>query len=480
MCTFERLGIFTRQVSLRSIPRFNCVLSPANQRQGHKTCFCSVGKMVHPHETAAWKALEKHASEPRPHLRELLADEKRCEAMFLEHGGMTFDYSRQLATEETMKLLFQLAEETGVKQKIEDMYSGVRINVQENRSVLHVALRAAPETKIVVDGVDQVAEVHKVLTKIKEFSEKVRSGEWVGATGKPLKDVVCVGIGGSFLGPLFVHTALETYQPTQKAASGRKLHFLANVDPEDAARALSGLDAETTLVVVVSKTFTTAETMLNARTVRSWIINALGEAAVAKHMVAVSTALKLVEEFGIDPANAFGFWDWVGGRFSCSSAVGILPLALQYGFEVTEQFLAGLRDMDDHFRTAPFEKNLPVLMGLLSNWNATFLGFYANALLPYCQALAKLAPHIQQVSMESNGKRVMIDGTGTEGSYQTGEVIFGEPGTNGQCVSLPVALVHIDSAIVGPFLYTTVPSCGSVSSQALLLSVDPPGSSDFL
>ena len=391
--------------------------------------------MIHPNETAAWKALVEHAKESRPHLRELLKDEERCSKMFVEHGNIVVDYSRQIATPKTMELLTKLAEECGLEQRIKDMYSGVKINVQEGRSVLHVALRADKDTKIVVGGVDQVAEVHKVLDQIKEFSEKVRSGEWKGITGKALKNVVAIGIGGSFLGPLFVHSALETYQPTQKACSGRKLHFLANIDPEDPCRALSGLDPEETLFIVVSKTFTTAETMLNARTIKAYIVDKLGAAAVPKHMVAVSTALADVEKFGIDPKNAFGFWDWVGGRFSVASAVGVLPLSLHYGFDVVSEFLAGMRDIDNHFASAPFDKNIPVLMGLLANWNATFNGCYANALLPYCQALSKFAPHIQQVSMESNGKRVMVDGTCTEDSYQTGEVIFGEPGTNGQYVA---------------------------------------------
>lgn len=231
----------------------------------------------------------------------------------------------------------------------------------------------------------------------------MRSGEWVGVTGKPLTDVVAIGIGGSFLGPLFVHTALRTDQAAADLAKGRKLRFLANVDPIDVARALNGLDAETTLVVVVSKTFTTAETMLNARTVRTWLRAELeDENAVAKHMVAVSTNIKLVTEFGIDPKNTFGFWNWVGGRYSVCSAVGILPLALQYGWPVVERFLQGAHHMDEHFRTAPFQDNLPVLMGLLSVWNSTFLGCHARAILPYCQALSKLAPHIQQVRCTAN------------------------------------------------------------------------------
>uniref|UniRef100_A0A0V0IIZ4 Glucose-6-phosphate isomerase n=1 Tax=Solanum chacoense TaxID=4108 RepID=A0A0V0IIZ4_SOLCH len=310
------------------------------------------------------------------------------------------------------------------------MFNGEHINSTENRSVLHVALRAPRDAVINSDGKNVVPEVWHVLDKIRDFSERVRSGAWVGATGKTLKDVVAVGIGGSFLGPLFVHTALQTEAEASECARGRQLRFLANVDPIDVARNITGLNPETTLVVVVSKTFTTAETMLNARTMREWISSALGPLAVAKHMVAVSTNLKLVEQFGIDPNNAFAFWDWVGGRYSVCSAVGVLPLSLQYGFSIVEKFLKGASSVDQHFLSAPFEKNIPVLLGLLSVWNVSFLGYPARAILPYSQALEKLAPHIQQVSMESNGKGVSIDGVPLP--YQTGEIDFGEPGTNGQ------------------------------------------------
>ena len=281
-----------------------------------------------------------------------------------------------------------------------------------------------------MEGKNVVPEVWEVLDKIKSFSEKVRNGEWLGVTGKPLKNVVAVGIGGSFLGPLFVHTALRTEQKSAAAADGRCLRFLANVDPIDVARALKGFNQEDTLVVIISKTFTTAETMLNARTLRSWLVEGLGEEAVSKHMVAVSTNLSLVKKFGIDPENAFGFWDWVGGRYSVCSAVGMLPLCLQYGFDIMVDFLRGANDVDDHFVAAPFEQNLPVILGLLGVWNTTFLGYSTRAILPYCQALSKLAPHIQQVSMESNGKGVDI--TGHPLSYDVGEIDFGEPGTNGQ------------------------------------------------
>ncbi|GBG69233.1 hypothetical protein CBR_g3932 [Chara braunii] len=329
-----------------------------------------------------------------------------------------------------MSLLLNLAKEAEVEEKIRQMFAGEHINQTENRAVLHVALRAPKDEVITFDGKNVVPDVHQVLEKIKVFSDKVRSGEWVGATGKPLTDVVCIGIGGSFLGPLFVHTALQTEPKSAEAAGNRQLRFLSNVDPVDISLNLDGLQPETTLVVVVSKTFTTAETMLNARTVRSWIISSLGESAVAKHMVAVSTNLKLVGEFGINTDNAFGFWDWVGGRYSVCSAVGVLPLALQYGFENVSQFLQGAWDMDTCFRDAPFDENIPVLLGLITTWNATFLGFSSRAILPYCQALSKLAPHIQQVSMESNGKGVTIEGLPIP--YPTGQIDFGEPGTNGQ------------------------------------------------
>mmetsp|Transcript_2380 Transcript_2380/g.3986 ORF Transcript_2380/g.3986 Transcript_2380/m.3986 type:complete len:665 (+) Transcript_2380:135-2129(+) len=382
-------------------------------------------------DTAEWKALEKHVGAiEKTHLRELLKDDVRFKKCVLEHNGIYVDFARQRVTEETLDLLEELANKVGLKEKIAAMFSGEHLNVTEDRAVMHAALRAPATEKIMVDGKDVVPDVHDVLEKIKVFSEMVRNGEWVGATGKPLIDVVAIGIGGSFLGPLFVHTALMTNADSQDSSRGRKLNFLANVDPIDVARSLNGLDPETTLVVVVSKTFTTAETMLNARTVRKWITSSLGDEAVAKHMVAVSTNLKLVEEFGINPDNAFAFWDWVGGRYSVTSAVGILPLALQYGFEEAEAFLQGAWDVDAHFRDAPLRENLPVMLGLLSVWNVSFLDTPARAILPYCQALAKLAPHIQQVSMESNGKGVDINGNRLP--YQTGEIDFGEPGTNGQ------------------------------------------------
>ncbi|KAK6939446.1 Phosphoglucose isomerase (PGI) [Dillenia turbinata] len=381
--------------------------------------------------TEAWNDLKAHVEEiKKTHLRDLMSDPDRCRSMMVEFDGMLLDYSRQCATVETFEKLFKLAEEAHLKEKINSMFSGECINKTENRAVLHVALRAPRDAVIQCDGKNVVPEVWNVLDKIHDFSEKVRSGSWLGATGKALTDVVSIGIGGSYLGPLFVHTALQTDPEAAECAKGRQLRFLANVDPIDVARNITGLNPETTLVVVVSKTFTTAETMLNARTMKEWISASLGPEAVAKHMVAVSTNLPLVEKFGIDPNNAFAFWDWVGGRYSVCSAVGVLPLSLQYGFSVVEKFLKGASSIDQHFYTAPFEKNIPVLLGLLSVWNVSFHGYPARAILPYSQALEKFAPHIQQVSMESNGKGVSIDGVSIP--FEAGEIDFGEPGTNGQ------------------------------------------------
>jgi len=382
-------------------------------------------------DSKEWKDLQAHVAEMKDvHLRDLMSDEARCMNLIKESEGIYIDFSRQQVTAKTMGLLNKLAEASNLKQRIEDMFTGEPMNSTEDRPVLHVATRSRREQKVMVNGKNVVPDVWAVLDRIKSFTDKVRNGEWVGHTGLPIKNVVAVGIGGSFLGPLFVHTALKTEPVAAKCAQGRELRFLANVDPIDVARALKKLDPAETMVVVVSKTFTTAETMLNARTVRKWLIAQLGEECVSKHMVAVSTNLKLVKEFGIDPENAFGFWDWVGGRYSVCSAVGVLPLALQYGFDIAEEFLMGANNIDDHFRNMPLDQNLPVLMGLQSVWNVSFLGYPARAILPYCQALSKLAPHIQQVSMESNGKGVDINGKSLP--YETGEIDFGEPGTNGQ------------------------------------------------
>eukprot|EP00232_Nephroselmis_pyriformis_P023375 CAMPEP_0182861104 /NCGR_PEP_ID=MMETSP0034_2-20130328/5303_1 /TAXON_ID=156128 /ORGANISM="Nephroselmis pyriformis, Strain CCMP717" /LENGTH=559 /DNA_ID=CAMNT_0024992993 /DNA_START=27 /DNA_END=1706 /DNA_ORIENTATION=+ len=420
---------------------------------------------------AAWKALAEHVSVIEgTHLKDLMEDPARCGELVKEHNGVYLDFSRQRVTMDTMGKLLALGEERDLKGKIESMFNGAHLNGTEDRSVLHVALRAPKDQSIVVDGVDVVKDVHDVLGRIKAFSQQIRNGEWKGATGKALCDVVAIGIGGSFLGPLFVHTALSTEKEAAAASKGRQLRFLANVDPVDCAKALDGLNPETTLVVIVSKTFTTAETMLNARTVRKWLTSQLGEAAVAKHMVAVSTNTKLVQEFGIDPQNAFGFWDWVGGRYSVCSAVGIMPLALQYGFPIASKFLEGAADMDAHFRAAPLAENIPVLLGLLSVWNVTFLGYNTRAILPYSQALEKFAPHIQQVSMESNGKGVALDGTPLP--FEAGEIDFGEPGTNGQHSFYQ--LIHQGRVVPCDFI-------GSVKSQqGVYLEGEPVSNHDEL
>lgn len=370
------------------------------------------------------------------HLRDALADEERCaqlqSVVDTPYGPIIMDYSRQKVDAKVMSSLFELANVMRVRQRIDAMFNGDKINRTEKRAVLHTALRAAETDKFIVDGKDVVPEVHGVLKRIAAFADEVRSGKRLGHTGKPLTDVVSIGIGGSYLGPEFVYEAMRTYAPAAKSASGRRLRFLANVDPIDVDRALEGLNPETTLVVVISKTFTTAETMLNAKTVKEWLLKGLGgdSKAIAKHMCAVSTNIPAVEEFGIAKENVFGFWDWVGGRFSVCSAVGALPLALQYGFPHFQDFLSGCRWMDHHFRTAPMEKNLPIILALLGIWNATYLDYNSVAVLPYCQALLRFAAHIQQLTMESNGKRVTLDGERVQGDC--GEIFFGEPGTNGQ------------------------------------------------
>uniref|UniRef100_A0A7S3XRD9 Glucose-6-phosphate isomerase n=1 Tax=Heterosigma akashiwo TaxID=2829 RepID=A0A7S3XRD9_HETAK len=387
-------------------------------------------------ETAAWAALKNHKETvtDQLHLRDLLQDTARSQAMMVEHNGITLDFSRQIATTQTLDLLCDLANAAMFEQKRTAMFSGEHINNTEDRAVGHYALRAPRSAGYVIDGVNASEEVNDVLDKMFAFAEKVRSGEWTGATGKPLTTVIAIGIGGSYLGPDFLFEALKTDGAASAAAAGRRLKFLANVDPIDFARCTAGEDPETCLVLIVSKTFTTAETMLNARTMKKWLVDGIPSAdaatVAAKHIAAVSTAAEEVAAFGIDPANMFGFWNWVGGRFSVSSAVGVCPLALHYGPAVMREFLRGMHEMDEHYRTAPLRENLPVLLGLWSVWNSTFQGFPSRALLPYCQALMRLPAHIQQVTMESNGKRVTVNGDVVP--FETGEVDFGEPGTNGQ------------------------------------------------
>ena len=385
-----------------------------------------------------WKRLVKHAEYIRTlHLRDLLQDAERCQTLYATHDGVYLDYSRQQVTLETMKFLFDLAETQQLKQKIDDMVKGEKINFTEKRAVLHTALRADKSQigSIFVDGVDVVREVHQTLEQIKEFTDGVRNGSIRGYTGKRLRNIVSVGIGGSYLGPEFLHECLKTEPEGVNAALGYQLRFLSNVDPVDVERTCADLDPEETLVVVVSKTFTTAETMLNARTMRQWLWDFMGNDpdVVRHHMVACSSvsAIKNVEDFGIDPELCFfRFWDFVGGRYSVCSAAGAVPISLLYGFDVFEKFLSGARSIDEHFVSAPFHKNIPVLMGLLGVWNTSFLKYKARVTLPYAEALLKLPAHIQQLDMESNGK--FMTKHGLEVDYSVGEIDFGEAGTNGQ------------------------------------------------
>ena len=382
--------------------------------------------------TPAWQALEQHAKADIPslHLRQLLQDQSRYSHCTAEFDSIFYDFSRQKVTPKTLQLLFELAKAADVQGKLAALKAGKHVNGSEDRAAMHIALRGAKSDSYVVDGEDVVPAVHAVIDKINAFSERVRSGQWKGATGKPITAVVAIGIGGSYLGANFIYEALRTDKSAAKEAEGRELRFLANVDPVGVTRAIEGLHPETTLAIVISKTFTTRETMLNARTIRRWFVDALGEQSVARHMVACSTNLKDVKAFGIDEENAFGFWDWVGGRYSVTSAVGLVPLTLHYGQAQVGRFLAGCRSVDQHFLTAPVERNLPMLLGLLGVWNNNFLGYRSRALACYSEAMLKLAPHIQQVDMESNGKHVTLDGQTVD--FATGEVNFGEPGANSQ------------------------------------------------
>jgi glucose-6-phosphate isomerase len=378
-------------------------------------------------ERKAWKALQAHFQQiGGKHLRELFAeDPARGERFTAETSGIFLDYSKNRITDETMKLLLQLAEESGLREKIDAMFRGDKINITENRAVLHVALRAPKGESIVLDGEDVVPAVHEVLDKMSAFADRVRSGEWKGHTGKKIRNIVNIGIGGSDLGPVMAYEALKHY--SQRDLTFR---FVSNVDGTDFAEAVEDLDAEETLFLVASKTFTTLETMTNAHTARDWALAKLGdEKAVAKHFVAISTNAKEVAKFGIDTANMFGFWDWVGGRYSMDSAIGLSTM-LAIGPDNFRAMLAGFHEMDTHFRTTPFEKNLPVLLGLLTIWYTDFFDAQTVAILPYEQYLKRFPAYLQQLTMESNGKHVTLDGT--QVTVQTGPIYWGEPGTNGQ------------------------------------------------
>jgi glucose-6-phosphate isomerase len=376
----------------------------------------------------SWAELQNHYEKVRSiHLRQLFAgDATRGERMTAEAAGLFLDYSKNRVTDETVKLLIQLAEESGLRAHIDAMFRGDKINFTEKRSVLHVALRAPKGASIFSDGVNVVPEVHAVLDKMADFSDRVRSGKWLGHTGKRIRNVINIGIGGSDLGPVMAYEALKHY--SERSMTFR---FVSNVDGTDFAEAVQDLDADETLFIISSKTFTTLETMTNANTARDWSLAALGgdEKSVAKHFVAVSTNDAAVAKFGIDTANMFGFWDWVGGRYSMDSAIGLSTM-LAIGPDNFRQMLSGFHQIDEHFRTAPFEKNLPVLLGLLGIWYNDFFGAQTVAVLPYEQYLKRFPAYLQQLTMESNGKYVKIDGT--QVNYQTAPIYWGEPGTNGQ------------------------------------------------
>jgi glucose-6-phosphate isomerase len=379
-------------------------------------------------ECQAWKSLAAHHQGVRElHLRKLFTDDPtRGERMTAEAVGLFLDYSKNRVTDETLKLLLQLADESGLRRRIDAMFRGEKINVTENRAVLHVALRAPRRASIVVDGENVVPQVHAVLDKMADFSNRVRSGAWKGHTTKPIRNVINIGIGGSDLGPVMAYEALKHY--SERAMTFR---FVSNVDSTDFAEAVQDLAPAETLFIISSKTFTTLETMTNAHSARDWSLSGLGgdEKSVAKHFVAVSTNAAEVAKFGIDTDNMFGFWDWVGGRYSMDSAIGLSTM-LAIGPDHFRALLDGFHQMDEHFRTAPFERNLPVIMGLLALWYNDFFGAQTVAVLPYEQYLKRFPAYLQQLTMESNGKHVTVDGNKV--AYDTGPIYWGEPGTNGQ------------------------------------------------
>ena len=376
---------------------------------------------------AAWLALERHrAAYDGQHLRDLFAaDPARGERLTAEGAGLFLDYSKNRLTDETIGLLVQLAEESGLQERRDAMLRGERINVTEDRAVLHTALRAPRDAHVVVDGVDVIPAVHAVLERMADFADRVRAGTWTGHTGRPIKAVVNIGIGGSDLGPVMAYEALRAY-----AQRDITFRFVSNVDGTDLAEAVRDLDPAETLFIVASKTFTTLETLRNARSARSWLLEALGdEAAIARHFVALSTNAAEVAAFGIDTANMFGFWDWVGGRYSMVSAIGLSTI-IAIGPEAFREMLDGFAEMDEHFRSAPLERNLPALLGLMTVWYTAFFDVQTVAVLPYDRYLLRFPAYLQQLTMESNGKSVTLDGTRVD--YQTGPIYWGEPGTNGQ------------------------------------------------
>lgn len=376
--------------------------------------------------TPAWQALSKHHEEIGDiRLTELFAeDPARGTELVLTVGDLYIDYSKHRVTRQTLELLTDLARAAGLEARRDSMFAGEHINTSENRAVLHTALRLPADATLTVDGQDVVADVHGVLDRMGAFTDRLRNGEWSGATGERIKTVVNIGIGGSDLGPVMVYDALRHY-----ADAGISARFVSNVDPTDLVATLTELEPATTLFIVASKTFSTLETLTNATAARRWLVDALGEDAVAKHFVAVSTNAKLVQEFGIDTDNMFGFWDWVGGRYSVDSAIGLSVMAV-IGRERFAEFLSGFHLVDEHFRTAPLSENAPVLLGLIGLWYSNFFGAQSRAVLPYSNDLSRFAAYLQQLTMESNGKSVRADGTAV--TTDTGEIFWGEPGTNGQ------------------------------------------------
>ena len=440
-------------------------------------------------DLSAWQALETHYYDmAEVQLRELfVSDPQRGERLTAEGAGLYLDYSKHRVTDETLKLLLALAAEAGVEKKRDAMFAGEKINITEGRAVLHTALRPPRDAVIMVDGKNVVPDVHEVLDRMGEFADQIRAGKWLGYTGKPIKNIVNIGIGGSDLGPVMAYEALKHYSQRDLT-----LRFVSNVDGTDIAEKTRDLDPAETLFIVSSKTFTTQETMTNARTARQWLLSALkDDAAVARHFVAVSTNAAEVQKFGIDTANMFGFWDWVGGRYSMDSAIG-LSVMIAVGPDNYRELLAGFHDMDEHFRTAPADQNLPMLMGLIGIWYNNFFGAESVAVLPYDQYLAYFPAYLQQLDMESNGKHITLSGETVD--YQTGPIIWGQPGTNGQhafyqlihqgtklipcdfigfCQTLNVLPPHHDLLMANVFAQTEALAFGKTYEQVIADGVDP-------
>jgi glucose-6-phosphate isomerase len=419
----------------------------------------------HVSDSAEWQAVQGHAEKfSSVHLRELFdSDPRRGERLTAQVADLYVDYSKNLVTDEVIAALVALAERAGLRERTAAMFAGEHINVTEDRAVLHTALRLPRDATLVVDGQDVVRDVHEVLDRMGAFADRVRSGEWTGATGQRIRTVVNIGIGGSDLGPVMAYEALKEYADT-----GLQCRFISNIDPTDLYAKTHDLDPATTLFVIVSKTFGTQETLTNATEARNWLLAGLGgdQSAVAKHFVAVSTNAQRVADFGIDTENMFGFWDWVGGRYSLPSAVG-LSVMLAIGKERFAEMLAGYHAVDEHFRTTPLERNVPALLGLLNVWYDTFLGAQSHAVLPYSQYLHRFAAYLQQLTMESNGKHVRLDGSGVD--FQTGEVFWGEPGTNGQHAFYQ--LIHQGTKLIpADFIGFSVPNHDTGEMHDLFMS----------